>query len=75
MSSKQNTVLVTGANGYLASWIVKKLLIEGHTVHATVRDIHNREKINHLLEYEKNLKEILSSSQQIYLKKTLLMKQ
>ena len=56
MNSKQNTVLVTGANGYLASWIVKKLLIEGHNVHATVRDIHNREKINHLLEYEKKYK-------------------
>ena len=36
MSSKQNTVLVTGANGYLASWIVVQLLIEGHTVHATI---------------------------------------
>ena len=56
MSSKQNTVLVTGANGYLASWIVKKLLIEGHTVHATVRDKHNKEKINHLSEYEKKYK-------------------
>jgi len=56
MSLKQNTFLVTGANGYLASWIVKKLLIEGHTVHATVRDIHNKEKINHLLEYEKKYK-------------------
>ena len=75
MSSKQNTVLVTGANGYLASWIVKKLLIEGHTVHATVRDIHNKEKINHLLEYEKKYKGNIKFSQQIYLKKTLLMKQ
>ena len=28
MSLKKYTVLVTGANGYLASWIVKKLLIE-----------------------------------------------
>ncbi|MBH07639.1 MAG: diaminohydroxyphosphoribosylaminopyrimidine deaminase [Flavobacteriales bacterium] len=56
MNSKQNTVLVTGANGYLASWIVKKLLIEGHNVHATVRDIHNKEKINHLLEYGKKYK-------------------
>ncbi len=56
MNSKLNTVLVTGANGYLASWIVKKLLIEGHTVHATVRDIHNKEKINHLLEYGKKYK-------------------
>ena len=49
MTSKKYTVLVTGANGYLASWIVKKLIIEGHTVHATVRDIQNREKIIHLL--------------------------
>ena len=56
MTSKKYTVLVTGANGYLASWIVKKLLLEGHTVHATVRDKHNKEKINHLSEYEKKYK-------------------
>ena len=37
-------VLVTGANGYVASWLVKKLLDEGITVHAAVRDPQNDKK-------------------------------
>ena len=28
-------ILVTGASGYVAGWIVKKLLEAGHAVHAT----------------------------------------
>jgi NAD(P)-dependent dehydrogenase (short-subunit alcohol dehydrogenase family) len=32
------TVLVTGASGYIAGWIIRYLLEEGYTVHATVRD-------------------------------------
>lgn len=47
-------VLVTGANGYVGSWIVKELLENGCTVHATVRDISNQEKIEHLLQLSKN---------------------
>lgn len=43
-----HTVLVTGANGYVASWLVKQLLEQGHTVHATVRNPDNKEKIAHL---------------------------
>ena len=35
---KTKPVLVTGGNGYIASWIVKYLLADGHDVHATVRD-------------------------------------
>ena len=35
---KNLPILVTGASGYIASWIVKYLLEEGCTVHATVRD-------------------------------------
>jgi len=31
-------VLVTGGTGYLASWIIKMLLEDGISVHATVRD-------------------------------------
>jgi nucleoside-diphosphate-sugar epimerase len=41
-------VLVTGATGYVASWLVKKLLEEGLTVHAAVRDPENKEKVAHL---------------------------
>jgi nucleoside-diphosphate-sugar epimerase len=31
-------VCVTGASGYIASWVVKILLQRGYTVKATVRD-------------------------------------
>jgi len=31
-------VCVTGASGYIASWLVKLLLERGYTVKATVRD-------------------------------------
>ncbi|KAK7334753.1 hypothetical protein VNO80_26515 [Phaseolus coccineus] len=40
---------VTGASGYIASWIVKLLLHRGYTVKATVRDPNDPKKINHLL--------------------------
>lgn len=46
--SKTAPVMVTGANGYVASWLVKKLLDEGLTVHAVVRDPANHQKIAHL---------------------------
>jgi nucleoside-diphosphate-sugar epimerase len=38
------------ANGYVASWLVKKLLDEGMTVHAAVRNPDNKEKIAHLID-------------------------
>ena len=44
-----HTVLVTGASGYIAGWIVKYLLDEGHTVHATVRDPDRIASVGHLL--------------------------
>lgn len=34
----EKVVCVTGASGYIASWIVKLLLARGYTVRATVRD-------------------------------------
>jgi nucleoside-diphosphate-sugar epimerase len=42
------TVCVTGAGGFVASWIVKTLLDHGYTVRGTVR---NLEKSKHLLEF------------------------
>lgn len=30
---------VTGATGYIGSWLVKSLLSKGYTVHATARDL------------------------------------
>lgn len=41
-------VAVTGAGGYLGSWIVRQLLAEGAHVHATVRDARNEKKVGHL---------------------------
>lgn len=46
---KTKPVLVTGGNGYIASWIVKYLLADGIHVHATVRDPGNASKVGHLL--------------------------
>lgn len=41
-------ILVTGATGYVAGWLVKKLLDAGYTVHAAVRNPNNKEKVKHL---------------------------
>uniref|UniRef100_K4A205 NAD-dependent epimerase/dehydratase domain-containing protein n=1 Tax=Setaria italica TaxID=4555 RepID=K4A205_SETIT len=38
MVSSQPRVCVTGAGGFIASWLVKLLLSRGYAVHATVRD-------------------------------------
>ena len=38
MSGTEKVVCVTGASGYIASWLVKLLLQRGYTVKATVRD-------------------------------------
>jgi nucleoside-diphosphate-sugar epimerase len=53
---KTKPVMVTGANGYVATWLVKKLLDEGMTVHAAVRDPKNVKKIEHLIEAAANSK-------------------
>lgn len=45
---KTTPVLVTGATGYVAGWIVKRLLEEGVTVHAAVRNPNDRSKVRHL---------------------------
>ncbi|MCI4669237.1 MAG: NAD-dependent epimerase/dehydratase family protein [Bacteroidia bacterium] len=45
---KSKPVLVTGATGYVAGWLVKRLLEEGITVHAAVRTPENKEKVAHL---------------------------
>lgn len=42
-------VLVTGANGYVASWVVRGLLQAGVTVHAAVRSLAEPGKVAHLL--------------------------
>jgi nucleoside-diphosphate-sugar epimerase len=51
---KSKPVLVTGATGYVAGWLVKKLLEEGLTVHAAVRNPDNKKKLAHLNELAAN---------------------
>eukprot|EP01018_Ginkgo_biloba_P035198 Gb_09084 [translate_table: standard] len=43
------SVCVTGAGGYIGSWLVKKFLDKGYAVHATLRDLGNQAKTRHLL--------------------------
>ena len=45
---KSAPVLVTGATGYVASWLVKQLLHQGITVHAAVRNPSDTAKLAHL---------------------------
>ncbi|KAL6966522.1 hypothetical protein U1Q18_032301 [Sarracenia purpurea var. burkii] len=49
MSGVGKTVCVTGASGYIASWLAKLLLQRGYTVKATVRDPRDPKKTEHLL--------------------------
>jgi cinnamoyl-CoA reductase len=46
------TVCVTGAGGFIASWLVKKLLIKGYTVRGAVRGNPEDGKYEHLRELE-----------------------
>ncbi|KAJ3669246.1 hypothetical protein LUZ60_011196 [Juncus effusus] len=48
MSGSGKLVCVTGASGYIASWIVKLLLQRGYTVRASVRDPSDPKKTEHL---------------------------
>lgn len=45
---KKAPVMITGATGYVAGWIVKKLLDEGFVVHAPVRNPDDSEKLKYL---------------------------
>ncbi|KAJ6895806.1 LOW QUALITY PROTEIN: cinnamoyl-CoA reductase 1 isoform X2 [Populus alba x Populus x berolinensis] len=49
MSGEGKVVCVTGGSGYIASWLVKLLLLRGYTVKATVRDPNDPKRTEHLL--------------------------
>ncbi len=53
--NKSAPVMVTGATGYVAGHLVKTLISEGLTVHATVRDPNNIEKLKYLNDLESQL--------------------
>ena len=46
--AEDGPVAVTGASGYIGSWIVEDLVRHGYTVHACVRDPSKAEKVEHL---------------------------
>lgn len=52
-------ILVTGATGYVASWLIKELLDKELTVHAADRNPDNKKKTEHLDEIAKNSSESL----------------
>ncbi|KAH9654673.1 tetraketide alpha-pyrone reductase 1 [Citrus sinensis] len=52
MDQINGKVCVTGASGYLASWLVKRLLLAGYHVTGTVRDPGNERKLAHLWRLE-----------------------
>ncbi|KZV40831.1 hypothetical protein F511_23153 [Dorcoceras hygrometricum] len=52
MSGRGQVVCVTGASGYIASWLVKFLLEDGYTVNATVRNLSDPNKVAHLKDLE-----------------------
>ena len=53
--SSRPPFVVTGASGYVASWVVWELLNRGATVRGTVRDPDNAEKCRHLREMDQEL--------------------
>ena len=42
------TAVVTGASGFVASEVVKQLLIKGWNVRGTVRSLSKKDKVQHL---------------------------
>ncbi|GMN53644.1 hypothetical protein TIFTF001_022787 [Ficus carica] len=49
MSREGKVVCVTGGSGYIASWLIKLLLQRGYTIKASVRDLNDPKKTEHLL--------------------------
>lgn len=47
-------IMITGATGYIGSWIVKELLHLGATIHATVRDLKRESHYAYLTELAEN---------------------
>ncbi|XP_024022047.1 tetraketide alpha-pyrone reductase 1-like [Morus notabilis] len=49
MSGSEKVVCVTGASGFIASYLVKLLLQRGYTIKASVRDLNDPKKTEHLV--------------------------
>lgn len=46
--NNQKPVMITGATGYVAGWVVRRFLEEGYTVHAPIRNPDHKEKTKYL---------------------------
>ncbi|XP_062115497.1 phenylacetaldehyde reductase-like [Humulus lupulus] len=68
MSGEEKVVCVSGASGYIASWLVKFLLQHGYTVKASVRDPNDLKKTKHLVELD-------GAKERLYLFKADLMEE
>ncbi|KAJ8772635.1 hypothetical protein K2173_027812 [Erythroxylum novogranatense] len=53
MGSEAKIVCVTGASGFIGSWLIMRLLEQDYIVRATVRDPDNIKKVKHLVELPK----------------------
>jgi dihydroflavonol-4-reductase len=49
ISPANGPVAITGATGFIGSWVVQDFVEQGYSVHACVRDASNHEKVDHLL--------------------------
>lgn len=47
-ANSKGKVCVTGAAGFVASWLIKRLLLSGYHVTGTVRDPGDHNKVGHL---------------------------
>ena len=48
-------ILITGATGYVGSWVTRLLLEQGVTVHITVRDLKQKSRYQHLIDMGQSL--------------------
>jgi nucleoside-diphosphate-sugar epimerase len=48
ISPADGPIAVTGASGYIGSWVVQDCVEQGYTVRACVRDASNADKVDHL---------------------------
>jgi dihydroflavonol-4-reductase len=53
--SSHSPILITGATGYVGSWVARLLLEQGVTVHVTVRDLNQKSRYQHLIDLDQSL--------------------